>query len=72
MVELGAKVGETSRKHGVSEPTYFLWKCQFPVMTVPLLARLSELQDENARLKRMYADLALMHNALEDFVCRKL
>ena len=52
-VELGAKVSETCRKHGVSEPTYYKWKSQFSGMTVPHLAQLRELQDENARLKRM-------------------
>ena len=41
-------------------------------MTVPHLAQLRELQEENARLKRMYADLALMHSALKDVVDRKL
>lgn len=41
-------------------------------MTVPHLSQLRELQDENARLKRMYAELALMHNALKDVVDRKL
>ena len=71
-VELGANVGETCRKHGVNEPTYCKWKSQYSGMTVPHLAQLRELQDENARLKRMYADLALMHNALKNVVGRKL
>ncbi len=71
-VELGAKVGETCRKHGMGEPTYYKWKSQYLGMTVSHLAQLRELQDENARLKRMYADLALMHNALKDVVDRKL
>lgn len=71
-VELGAKVGETCRKHGISEPTYYKWKSRFAGMSVSHLAQLRELQDENARLKRMYADLALMHNALKDVVDRKL
>jgi putative transposase len=71
-VELGAKVGETCRKHGVSEPTYYKWKSQCSGMTVPHLSQLRELQDENAKLKRMYADLALMHHALKDVVERKL
>lgn len=60
------------RKHGVSEPTYFKWKCQYSGMTVPHLSKLRELNDETARLKRMYADLALMHNPLKDFVDRGL
>lgn len=71
-VELGAKVGETCKKHGVSEPTYYKWKNQFNGMTVPHLSQLRELQEENAKLKRMYADLALMHHALKDVVDRKL
>ena len=71
-VEMGAKVAETCRKHGVSEPTYYKWKSQFSGMTVSHLAQLRQLQDENAKLKRMYADLALMHHALKDTVDRKL
>ncbi len=71
-VELGAKVNETCRKHGISEPTYYKWKSQFSGMTVPHLAQLRELQEENAKLKRLYADLALMHHALKDVVERKL
>ncbi len=54
-VEMGAKVGETCRKHGVSEPTYYKWKSQFSGMTVSHLSQLRQLQDENAKLKRMYA-----------------
>ena len=67
-VELGAKVGETCRKHGVSDATCYKWKSKYLGMTVPHLAKLRELQEENARLKRMYADLALMHSALKDVV----
>src|SRR5690606_6367356 len=71
-VELGAKVAETCRKHGISEPTYYKWKSQFAGMTVSHLSQLRQLQEENAKLKRMYADLALMHHALKDVVDRKL
>lgn len=71
-VEMGAKVGDTCRKHGVSDATYYKWKSQFSGMTVSHLAQLRQLQDENAKLKRMYADLALMHHALKDIVDRKL
>jgi putative transposase len=71
-VELGAKVGEPCRKHGISEPTYHKRKSQFAGMNVSSLAQLRELQEENARLKRMYAELALMHTTLKDVVERKL
>ena len=56
-VEVGAKVKETCRKHGISEPTYYKWKNQFSGMTVSHLSQLRQLQDENAKLKRMYAAL---------------
>ena len=52
--------------------TCYMWKSQFSGMTVSHLAQLRQLQDENAKLKRMYADLALMHHALKDVVDRKL
>lgn len=50
-VEMGAKVGETCRKHGISEPTYYKWKNQFSGMTVSHLSQLRQLQEENAKLK---------------------
>ncbi len=56
----------------MSEPTYYKWKSHYSGMTVSHLAQLRELQVENGRLKRMYADLALMLNALKDVVDRKL
>ncbi len=71
-VELGAKVGETCRKHGISEPTYYKWKSQFAGMSVSHLAQLRELQTENAKLKRMYAELALENTAIRDVLGRKL
>jgi putative transposase len=71
-VELGAKVGETCRKHGISDATFYKWETQYSGMTVSHLSQLRELQAENAKLKRMYADLALMHHALKDVVDRKL
>ena len=70
-VELGAKVGETCRKHGVSEPTYYKWKSKFSGMTVSHLGQLRQLQDENAKLKRMYADIALENVAMKDVISRK-
>lgn len=45
---------------------------QFSGMTVSHLSQLRQWQDENAKLKRMYADLALMHHAVKDVVDRKL
>ena len=52
-VELGAKVAQTCRKHGISEATDYKWKSQFSGMTVSHLSQLRQLQDENAKLERM-------------------
>ena len=71
-VEAGAKVAETCRKHRISEPTYYAWKSKYAGMDVPQLRRLKDLEGENAKLKKMYAELALVHHALQDVVSKKL
>lgn len=71
-VKLGAKVGDTCRKHGISDATYYKWKSQHSGMSVSHLAQMRQLQEENAKLKRMYANLALVHHALKDVALRKL
>lgn len=65
-------MGETCRKHGISEPTYAKRNSQFADMSVSHSAWLRELLDENAWLRRMYADLALMYSALKDAIDRTL
>jgi putative transposase len=70
--EAGAKVAELARKCGVSEPTLYNWKSRYGGMDVSQLRRLKELEAENIRLKRMYADLSLTHHALQDVVQKKL
>lgn len=70
-VEASAKVGETCRKHGISEPTYYVWKNKYAGMDVSQLRHLKDVEVELARLKRMYAELALEHHALKDVLSRK-
>ncbi len=71
-VEAGAKVAETCRKHAISEATYYIWKSKYAHMEVSQLRHLKDVETELARLKRMYADLALEHHALKDVLSRKL
>jgi putative transposase len=70
-VEAGAKVGETCRRHGISEPTYYVWKPKYAGMDVSQLRYLKEVENELARLKRMYADLTHEHHALKEVLSRK-
>ena len=70
--DAGAKVADLCRKHGMSDATYYKWKAKFSGMEVSQLRRLKDLESENNRLKRMYADLSLTHQALQDAVEKKL
>ncbi len=70
--EAGVPVAEILRKHGISRPTYFNWKAKYGGTSVPELRRLKELEAENAKLKRMYAELALENAAIKDVLSRKL
>lgn len=64
--EAGMPVAELCRKHGVSNVTYYQWKSKYAGAQVSELTRLRELEAENAKLKRMYADLALENAAIKD------
>jgi putative transposase len=63
---------EVARKLGIAPGTLYQWKSRYGGMTLSELKRLRELEGENARLKKMYADLSLEHEALKDVVARKL
>ena len=69
--EAGAKFPELCRRNGISEATYYNWKARYGGMDVSQLRRLKELEAENARLKRIYADLSLTHHALQEVVTKK-
>jgi putative transposase len=69
--EAGLPVGEVCRKHGISSATYYQWKSKYAGMSVPELKRVKELEAENARLKRLYADLALENAAIKDVLSRR-
>jgi len=56
--EAGIAVKELCRKHGISDATFYNWKAKYGGLSVSDLKRLKELEAENVRLKKMYADLA--------------
>ena len=70
--EAGVKTAELCRKHGISHATLYNWKAKYGGMDASQLRRLKELESENARLKKMYAELSLTHHALQDAVQKKL
>ena len=64
--ETGTSVAELVRKLGIAEATFYNWKKKYGGMTVTELRRLKQLEDENARLKKIVADLSLDKEMLQD------
>jgi putative transposase len=71
-IESGRLVKEVCREYGVSEATYYNWKSKYGGMQASDIKRLKELEDENRRLKQMYAELCLDNRILKDIVEKKL
>ena len=70
--EAGISVEELSRHYGFGKSTFYKWKAKYGGMETSDLKRLRELEEENAKLKQMYAELSLDHKLLKDIVEKKL
>lgn len=70
--ESGMSVNDICREHGISQPTFFNWKKKYNGASVSQLKKLKELEAENARLKKMFADVSLQRDALKDLIEKKL
>ena len=68
----GRDAKELCRELGISTAAFYKWRQRYGGMQVNELKRVKELEEENARLKRMYANLSLTHEALKDAVAKKL
>ena len=71
-VEADRLVKEVCREYDISEATYYNWKAKYGGMEASDIKRLKALEEENRRLKQMYADLSLDHKILKDVVEKKL
>ena len=67
-----SSVAEVARKHKVSEQTIYIWRKKFGALDPADVKRLRSLEAENAKLKRMYAELALDNAAMKDLIAKKL
>lgn len=71
--DAGLPLKEICRQAGISVPTYYnKWKSKYGGLEASELRRVKELEAENARLKRMYAELALDNAAMKDLIAKKL
>ena len=69
--EAGTPAPELCREHGMSSATFYKWRTKFGGMDASLLSRLRELEDENRRLKKMYADERLKAEIIQDAMAKK-
>jgi len=70
--DAGRAVKEVGREHGISTATLYNWQSKYGGMEASELQRTKELEQENQRLKQMYADLSLANKAMKDLINRKL
>ena len=70
--EQGIRISDIARANGISEKTIYRWKTKYGGMDVKELKRIKELEAENSKLKRMYADMAILNEALKDVIEKKL
>jgi putative transposase len=71
-IEDGSPVVETLRDKGVSKDTYYKWKRKYNGMETSDIKRMRKLEKENVKLKKLYAEMALINDALKDVIEKKL
>ena len=71
-VETGRAVADVCREHEIAQTTYYKWKQKYGGMQASDIKRLRELEEENRKLKQMYAELSLDHLMLKEVLTKKL
>lgn len=69
--EAGTPAPELCREHGMSSATFYKWRAKYGGMDVPMMTRLKELEEENRRLKRMYAEVQLRADVVQEALTKK-
>ena len=69
--EQGRSVGDLSRELGIDKSTFYYWRKKYGGMDFQELKRLKELEEENRKLKQMYAEVSLDHKMLKDILSKK-
>lgn len=70
--ESGISVGDLCRKYSIGQSTYYKWRAKYGGMEASDIKRLKQLEDENRRLKGLYADVSLEKKILQDIIDGKL
>jgi putative transposase len=69
--EAGTPVPELCREHGMSSATFYKWRAKYGGMDASMMARLKELEEENRRLKKMYAEERLKAEIVQEALQKK-
>ncbi len=69
--EAGTPVAELCREHGMSNASFYKWRAKYGGMDASLMTRMKELEAENARLKKMYADVQLQNDVIKEVMAKK-
>ncbi len=69
--EGGVPVAELCREHGMSSASFYKWRSKYGGMDASMMARMKELEAENKRLKKMYADLSLQNDLIKEAMAKK-
>lgn len=69
--EAGMSVPELCREHGISSATFYKWRAKYGGMDASLMSQMKALEEENRRLKRMYADLSMQADLLKEALGKK-
>ena len=69
--ESGVPISELCREHGMSSASFYKWRAKYGGMDASLMARMKELEDENRRLKKMYAEERLKSEIIQEAMAKK-
>lgn len=69
--DAGLKVADICREHGISQACFYKWRSKYGGMDASMLKRVKELEQENARLKKMYAEVQLDAEVLKEALAKK-
>jgi len=69
--ETGASVPDLSREHGISSASFYKWRSKYSEMDAPLIKRMKDLEEENRRLKKMYAEEKLKAEIAKEIIEKK-
>lgn len=69
--EGGMAVAELCREHGISAATFYKWRAKFGGMDVSMMAEMKTMQEENRRLKKMFAELSMQNELLKEVLGKK-